>query len=178
MAYCPACAESIAPVADAGGRAGCPKCGLVLIDEPEAAASVLFGTVLIAEDTRLIRELLKDGLVSEGLAGRVYTAENGSELIELYADQLYHDRSVELVVIDLEMPILGGGNAAIALRAMERGVTAKPATIVFFTAHPLGDALRGLMHHCRPAHYLNKGADASAPRLIKRLREVMRALKM
>jgi CheY-like chemotaxis protein len=176
-AYCPACAEAVTPGADAAGRASCPRCGLLLIGEG-AAPEGLYGTVLIAEDTELIRELLKDGLVAEGLAERVFTASDGQELIELYADQLFRDHRVELVVLDLEMPILGGGNAAIALRGMERGCAARPAAIVFFTGHPLNDSLRGLMKHCAPAHYLNKGADASAPRLIKRLREVMRALKM
>src|SRR5690242_2162132 len=119
MPYCPACAENVTPVPDAAGRAGCPKCGLWLAGEPEAP-SVLYGTVLIAEDTNLIRELLKDGLVAEGLAERVYTADNGREFIELYADQLYHDRPVELLILDLEMPILGGGNTALALRGMEK----------------------------------------------------------
>jgi CheY-like chemotaxis protein len=168
----------VTPGADATGRAVCSKCGLPLFGDREGAPEGLFGTVLIAEDTELIRVLLKDGLTGEGLAERVFTAQDGQGLIELYADHLFRDREVELVVLDLEMPILGGGNAAIALRAMERGCAAKPATIIFFTGHPLNDSLRGLMRHCKPAHYLNKGADASAPRLIKRLREVMRALKM
>lgn len=179
--YCPACAEAVTPLVDAGGRAACPRCALLLVDEPEVAREAppaLNDLVLIAEDTELIRELLKDGLVSEGLAQRVFTAQDGQELIELYADQLYHDRVVDLVVLDLEMPVLGGANTAIALRGMESGCGAKPATIVFFTSHPLDETLRGLMRYCKPAHYLNKGADASGPRIMKRLREVMRALRM
>lgn len=179
--YCPACAEAFTPSAGAGGREACPRCGLVLVDERDAVripASALNDMILIAEDTALIRMLLKEGLVAEGLAKRVFTAEDGQQFLELYADQLYHDRPVDLVLLDLEMPVLGGGNTAIAMRGMEKGCGAKPATIIFFTSHGLSDALRGLMHFCRPAHYLNKGADASAPRIIKRLREVMRALRM
>lgn len=175
--YCPACAEAIAPRDDGSGRPTCPTCGLRVVDDATEPA-VLFGTVLIAEDTYLIRQLVKDGLVAEGLAERVFSAEDGQELIELFTEQLYHNRPVELVVLDLEMPVLGGAPTALALRAIERGCTVAPAAIVFFTGHPLNDPLRGLMKACRPAHYLNKGADASAPRIIKRLREVMRALKM
>ena len=177
MTVCPACAEDVVPVAEVSGRLRCPKCQLVLVAEAESS-QVLYETVLVAEDTQLIREMLKDGIVSEGLAHRVFTAEDGAHFIELYTDQLYHDRTVELVVLDLQMPILSGANAAIAMRGIERGCGARPATIVFFTGHALTDDLRRLMQHCRPAHYLNKGADASPPRIIKRLREVMRALKM
>lgn len=179
-AYCPACAETVTPVADPSSRAVCPGCGLQLVTEPEVVAGneVPYGTVLIAEDTALIRALLKDGLVAEGLAERVFSAEDGQEFIELYADQLFRDCSVELVVLDLEMPVLNGASTALALRAMEKGCATRPATIIFFTSLALNDNLRSLMRHCKPAHYLNKGADASPLRIMKRLREVMRALKM
>jgi hypothetical protein len=61
---------------------------------------------------------------------------------------------------------------------MEQGAHTKKSTIIFFTSHALTDELRNLMRYCAPAHYLNKGTDASPPRIIKRLREVMRALRM
>lgn len=179
--YCPACAESVGPIADATGRAICPKCTLLLPDEREAVlegTEVLYDTVLVAEDTKLIREILKDGLVAEGLVERIFGAEDGQAFIQLYADYLYHDKTVDLAILDLQMPILGGASTAIAMRGMEKGVGAKPATIIFFTSHALTDDLRNLIRYCKPAHYLNKGADASPPRIIKRLREVMRALKM
>lgn len=162
---------------ESGGRASCPKCGLVLVEEP-AAAPDLFKTVLVGEDSKLMRELLKDGLVAEGLATHVYGAEDGQAFIELYSDHLYRDRTVDLVILDLEMPVLGGAPTAVAMRGMERGCAARSPVIIFFTGHPLTDDLRRLMKLCKPAHYLNKGADASPPRIIKRLREVMRALKM
>ena len=177
MTVCPACAEDVVAIADANGRMCCPKCQLVLV-AGQYDGPVLFDTVLVAEDTALIREMLKDGIVAEGLARRVFTAEDGQHFIELYTDQLYRDRAIELAVLDLQMPVLSGANAAIAMRGIERGCGAKPATIVFFTGHVLTDDLRRLIHYCRPAHYLNKGADASPGRIIKRLREVMRALKM
>lgn len=179
--YCPACAESVGPIVDSTGRAICPKCLLLLADDREAVlegTEVLFDTVLIAEDTKLIREILKDGLVAEGLADRVIGAEDGQQFIQLYTDYLYHDRTVDLAILDLQMPVLGGASTAIALRGMEKGVGAKPATIIFFTSHALTDDLRSLIRYCKPAHYLNKGADSSPPRIVKRLREVMRALKM
>lgn len=179
--YCPACAESVHPVADSTGRAICPNCTILLTDDREAVlegSEVLFDTVLVAEDTRLIREILKDGLVAEGLAERVFGAEDGQQFIQLYTEHLYHDKTVDLAILDIQMPVLGGASTAIALRGMEKAVGMKPATIIFFTSHALTDDLRSLIRYCKPAHYLNKGADASPPRIIKRLREVMRALKM
>ena len=180
--YCPACAETVEPDMDAYMRPHCPNCSIRLVEDVQVivdgGGERLFDTVLVAEDTRLIREIVKDGLISEGLAQKCFSADDGQQFIALYTDFLYNDRNVDLVILDLQMPILGGAATALALRGIEQGVRARNATIIFFTSHPLTDELRNLMRYCKPAHYLNKGQDASPPRIIKRLREVMRALRM
>lgn len=195
--YCPACAEQVPPSVDSSGTvARCSKCGLGLgpirrsaAELPEAEIEVilpleevvpdpLYDTVLVAEDTRLFSQILRDGLVGENLARHVFVGDNGEEFLALYAEQLYADRAVDLAIIDLEMPVLDGASTAIAMRALETGVRGRKTPILFFTAHPVNDALRQVMRHCKPAHYLNKGADAQPERIIKRVREVMRGLQL
>lgn len=180
MGYCPACAQ------DVGDVEACPRCGLQLLlgnDEEELLVDItevraLFGTVLVAEDSLLISEILKDGLVDDALADTVVVTPDGREFLTRCAELLYADQPFDLAIIDLDMPVLRGEPAAIALRAFEEGCKAQRVPIIFFTARQVDDSLRALMRSVRPAHYLNKGVDASPPRILKRLREIMRALKM
>lgn len=183
--YCPACAEQVIPVDEAtSGLRRCPNCTLALgtvggVPGAEIGqADPWFGTVLVAEDTRLVQEILKVGLVEAGLAERVFVADDGQQFLRLYAEYLYRDQPVDLCILDLEMPVLDGASTAVALRAFEQGCAMKATPIVFFTSHPINDNIRSYLRFCKPAHYLNKGQDASPPRVVKRLREVMRALSM
>lgn len=197
--YCAACAERVVPSLDpSGSLARCSKCGLglgpfhatsqgeslpeaeieVILPIEEVIAEPLFGTVLVAEDTELFREILREGLVSEGLAGHVFAGDNGAEFLTLASEHLYRDQRFDLAIIDLEMPVLDGAATAIALRAIEAGAHSRRTPIIFFTAHPITDGLRSVIRHCKPAHYLNKGADAQPARLIKRVREVMRGMQL
>lgn len=182
MGYCPACAQ------DVGNVEACPRCGLrLLLSTEEALVEVteevtlvqpLYGTVVVAEDTELIAEILKDGLVEEALATRVTLSYDGREFLTRCADYLYTDHPIDLAIVDLDMPVLRGEAAALALRAFEDGCSARRAPIIFFTARPIDDGLRSLMRAVKPAHYLNKGSDAAPGRIIKRLREIMKALQM
>lgn len=58
-------------------------------------------SVLIADDSGFMRALLRD--VLEGECEVVGEAENGVEAVELY-----EQRSPDLVMLDIEMPIQGG----------------------------------------------------------------------
>lgn len=138
----------------------------------------LYGTVVVAEDTDLMSEILKDGLLASGLASRVVLANDGRDFLTRCAELMYSDQGLDVAIIDLEMPILRGEPTAIALRAFEDGCHCSRAPIIFFTSQVLDDRLRALMRALKPAHYLNKGQDASPRRIIKRLREIMRALQM
>ncbi|MBX5482098.1 MAG: response regulator [Myxococcaceae bacterium] len=183
--YCAACAEDVAPIDDPASQlVRCPGCGLALGtmagsgQKDVASAEPWFKTVLVAEDTRLTREIVKVGLVEAGLAGHVFVAEDGQQFLRLFTEHAYRDQPVDLCILDLEMPVLDGASTAVAMRAIEQGCAARPAPVIFFTGHPINDNIRSYLRFCKPAHYLNKGQDASPPRIVKRLREVMRALQM
>ncbi len=76
--------------------------------------------VLIADDDRLVREMLADLLAEMGHA--VVAAENGAEALDVCARE-----TPDLLILDFLMPKLSGLDALHALR--ERGVRA-PAVLL------------------------------------------------
>ena len=120
-------------------------------------------TALVAEDnpvnSRLIHILLKK------LGFDVLMAENGAELLELFAD--HPDSSV--VIIDIRMPVMDGKEATRRLRAGEAGEAGKTIPVIALTASVLPADLKA----CFDAgidHYLAKpmrpGDLVSALRLV------------
>jgi hypothetical protein len=74
---------------------------------------------------------------------------------------------------------MDGSVAALALRALEKGLDrSSPVPILFLSAMRADDSLRQVIEHCGPALYLNKGKDATPPRLARRLKELIPHLLM
>jgi CheY-like chemotaxis protein len=142
----------------------------------EQASSSLFERVLIADDTALLREIIKDALMQGGISQHVRGCGNGEEFLTVVAESFAAKVPINLVIIDVEMPILNGYQAAIALRAFERGLKVQPAPLVFFTGYACDDTFRKVLDHCQPARYLNKGADSAPPRIAARLVQVLASL--
>jgi CheY-like chemotaxis protein len=144
---------------------------------PPASSEVelhAFDHVLIADDVQLLRELLRDSLMSEGLARHVHSCADGEEFLQAMTEQLHKGKAVSLAVLDLDMPKLNGYQTAIALRAVERGFARTiPTPILFFTSHACDDVFRKVLDYCQPARYLNKGADATPDRIASRLTQVL-----
>jgi PAS domain S-box-containing protein len=69
------------------------------------------GLVLVVDDEVAIRSLIQH--VLEDLGYTVVTAEHGAQALELF-DNIPNE--VELVLLDVNMPVLDGGETAIALR--------------------------------------------------------------
>lgn len=90
-------------------------------------------TVLIADDNADLRELLAHQVRKIG--ARVMLAANGQEAVEL---ALCH--RPELVVMDLEMPVMSGADAAATLR--QGGYC---GVILAFTAHEDGPRTEGAL---------------------------------
>jgi DNA-binding response OmpR family regulator len=84
------------------------------MDEPTGMNS---GTILIAEDEDLLRELLKMVLESEGYT--ILEARDGLEAVDLYAR---HRENVSLVVTDLGLPGLDGWGAFLRMKELNPDV--------------------------------------------------------
>ncbi|MDD5170159.1 MAG: PAS domain S-box protein, partial [Syntrophales bacterium] len=70
-------------------------------------------TLLIVDDEKIIREVT--GAMLEGLGYHVLTANSGEEAVDVYRSS--HDE-IDLVIMDMIMPGIGGGGAFDAIRAI------------------------------------------------------------
>ncbi len=85
--------------------------------------------VLVAEDTRTNQEIVKRALARRGHT--VEVAEDGRQAVELMSRTHF-----DVVLMDLQMPIMDGFQATAAIRALPAG---KQIPIIALTAHALND---------------------------------------
>ena len=114
--------------------------------------------VLLAEDNPVNQRLAQKILEKEGY--RVTLANNGREAVDIFGRQ-----PVDLVLMDIQMPVMDGFEATAAIRAAERG-SRRHVPIIALTAH----AMKGYSEQCQAA-----GMDAyiSKPINIQRFREIL-----
>ena len=75
------------------------------------------GTVLVVDDEEIVRKVAKLSLESYGY--RVLLANNGKEAVDLFREMC---QSIDLIVLDLTMPLMGGEEAFKYLRAVRADV--------------------------------------------------------
>ncbi|WDI41464.1 response regulator [Bremerella sp. P1] len=100
-------------------------------------------SVLLAEDTPANQKVVTTMLKKRGHS--VTVAQNGREAVELFKQQPF-----DVVLMDVQMPILDGFQATSVIRALERGADSN-TPIIAMTAH----AMRGDREKC-----LEAGMDA------------------
>jgi PAS domain S-box-containing protein len=109
-------------------------------------------SLLVAEDNPVSRKLVVALLRKRG--HRVTTAENGREAVD--AIEQKRARGFDVVIMDVQMPVMGGFEAAGAIRERER-TTGSHVPILALTAH----AMKGDRERCLAA-----GMDAYLPKPI------------
>lgn len=72
------------------------------------------GTVLVVDDESIVREVVKDYL--EFMGFRVLQAKGGTEALETYKNNM---EQIDLVILDLIMPDMNGGDAYDRLKAID-----------------------------------------------------------
>lgn len=193
--FCPACGMQVEPalgMEDDVRTISCSLCDLLLESKPApgavAAAPVAAGdqatgaataaleTVMAAEDTEGIRKMLVRLLGERGIARNVIAASNGEELLVHHHQYLAAGKAAQLVILDVNMPILNGINTAIAIRAAERAWGATPAPILFFTSTLCDETFKRVLQFTSPAKYLNKGAEGTPEQFAERLVQVLQQL--
>ena len=93
--------------------------------------------ILVAEDNEINQELIIDLL--EGRGHQVVVAGDGRTALDLFQQQRF-----DVVLMDVQMPIMGGFEAVAALREYERGTNAR-TPVIALTAHAInGDRERCL----------------------------------
>lgn len=146
----------------------CVYCGFVL----DVEAKTISGgaqLVITADDSQLIRELLKAMLETKGLARTVIATENGQAFIDAYTGRIAEKQAVDLVVLDLEMPVMDGISAARLMRSIEEKAEARRTPILFFSGRKCDDHLKRQLGIFAPASYVNKGGSADPSDLADRV---------
>ncbi|MFN3150401.1 response regulator [Bremerella sp.] len=110
---------------------------------PGSAQPLASLSVLLAEDTPANQKVVTTMLKKRGHS--VTVAQNGREAVELFKQQPF-----DVVLMDVQMPILDGFQATSVIRALERGAD-NTTPIIAMTAH----AMRGDREKC-----LEAGMDA------------------
>ncbi len=108
--------------------------------------------ILLAEDNPTNRILALRILEKRG--HKVLVAENGKEAVDLL-----EQHEVDLVLMDVQMPVMGGFEATVAIRERERS-TGRHMPIIAMTAH----AMKGDRERCLDAgmdDYISKPIDSA-----------------
>lgn len=86
--------------------------------------------ILLVEDTEDNRLLVEHFL--SGDSYNVHIAENGKEAVDMYKD-----RSFDLILMDMQMPVMDGYDATRKIRGLEKEEGRDTIPIIAFTAHAL-----------------------------------------
>ncbi len=85
--------------------------------------------ILLAEDEQVNRQLLCDLLEAQGW--QVFAVANGQEAVDIYKKE-----QIDLVLMDIQMPLMNGHEATIAIRQLEE-TSKQHIPIIAVTAHAL-----------------------------------------
>lgn len=177
--FCPSCNEEVYTYtveAALGPELRCSACGLPLATAATLAPGQL-ECVLVADDNRLYRTLLRDVLLERKLAATVELCAGGAELLSRAATRFHDHLPVKLVILDVMMTPLNGPATGMAFRALEKGLGISPAApILFVSGSQVDEAMKALLGKCAPALFLHKGVDKGPAALGQRLEQVMATL--
>ncbi len=181
--YCPSCGIDVEPfVLTGGGRevVHCSICGLVLDSDATTSPpppTELLKTVLIAEDTEAVRVTVAKALVDQKVAREILQSRNGAEFVAQATQRLREGKPISLVILDVEMPIMNGVQAARSLRELETQLGLKRRIpILFFTTRKCDDRFKTVLQQVQPSSYVNKGSSQDPASLAARVMKVLQIL--
>ena len=151
----------------------CAYCGFTLdVQKLWEPSGVSEGYVLVAEDSKYVRDVIADVLKTKNFSSNVMAFENGLELITAFSKLVSEKGVVAMAIIDLNMPVMDGITAARTIRAIEAQHKVSATPIVFFSASKADDALKAQLELLSPASYMNKGSDPDPDKLAERVEQL------
>jgi CheY-like chemotaxis protein len=177
--FCPSCGLEVEPFILQAGREEifhCSICGLVLSDTQVKAPQTL-KCILIAEDSDAVRNTIVYSLKKGKFGEEILEARNGAEFLGIITPLLQNNKPVSLVILDVEMPVMPGTQAAMGLRNLEqRFQITKKIPILFFTSRRCDERFRAFLDQVKPSAYVNKGASQNPEHLALRVQKVLTIL--
>jgi CheY-like chemotaxis protein len=177
-AYCPSCGEEVevfVMISSGDEKPHCSLCGLALdsvAEKPRPQESL--DTIIIADDSVLLRQMLVEMLTGKKIAKTVIPSSNGKEFLAIVTDRFRKTLPINLAILDVQMPVLDGVNAAKTMRVLEDGFKRpKKIPILFFSVIKCDDRFKQILNYCKPAAYLNKGASSTPEQLAARVYDVI-----
>ena len=173
--FCICCGEDVPCnriTRDGSEELTCVYCGFV-VGTPAKPSQAAAKCIIAVDDVASVRELLKGMLINKRLADTVSTAGNGQEFVGLFNNRLADRQPVDMVILDLEMPVMDGIAAARMMRAVEDKHRAARSPILFFSARKCDDALKKQLGLFAPASYVNKGTSTHFDDLVARIDQLV-----
>jgi len=131
------------------------------------------GYALVADDSKYTRRIIIDILKEKNHWASVESFGNGAELISAYSNLRSKDKTVDVVIVDLNMPVMDGITAARTIRAFEGRQGIDKVPIIFFSSEKADEHLRRQMENLAPAHYMNKATDPDPDKLAMRVEQLV-----
>lgn len=173
--FCPSCGIMVDPfVMITGGeeRIHCTECGLDLSKKEFKKQGL--DRVLIADDSAIMRKQVSEFMVNSGMAKDIIESENGRMFLSQLSDLLKVKATVDLIILDVNMPIINGIDAARTVRALETGLKlTRKIPILYFSIVKCDENFKKMMTLTKPSAYLNKGASPDKEEFSKRLIDVI-----
>lgn len=161
----------------------CVYCGFLLSVEDESILTIQEPSstleserlhyVLVTDDSKFTRKIIKDLLMDKNLADEVMEFENGLELTSAFAKLVAEKKPIDVAIIDINMPVMDGLTAAKIIRSIESQNGIPHIPIAFFSAVKADDNLRNQMEMLAPANYVNKGSDPDPDKLAERVEQLL-----
>ena len=104
--------------------------------------------VLLAEDYE-INQILIEKMVTK-LGHTIHVVENGSEAIDAVKEAIQHEQPFDLVLMDLQMPVLDGLQAALAIR--ELPIMESELPIIAISANAYEEDVEACKKHGMQSH--------------------------
>jgi CheY-like chemotaxis protein len=184
--YCPCCGEDVEfnrIQRDDRIEFTCIYCSFPLSSEDQSPLSdavsgppqgeKIFKKIIVADDSKLTRKIIHDLLIDEKLADDVLTYENGQELTTAFTKLVEEKAQIDLVILDINMPVMDGIAAAEAIRTFEAQNKIPPIPIIFFSAIKADNDLLTKMQELSPANYVNKSSDPDPDKLAERIQQIL-----
>ncbi|MBN2360052.1 MAG: response regulator [Deltaproteobacteria bacterium] len=119
----------------------------------------------MAEDSKLLLQLIQDALLAHNLGHAVVVCPDGAKLVDLVEDRLCMGKRTALYLLDIVMPGLDGIAAARRLRELEAQRGVKPAPILFYSQRESDAEIEQAVEACWPARFVHKQSGARADQL-------------